>query len=124
MRNQQQNFLGLAALGNADDHILLENSSRIAVQPLGRMEEDCGRPRAGQHGSNLVCDDSGLPHAGDNDAALAGQQQIDGFLKTGVDPFFERAYGLCLDPDDFPSLGDARIQQPASFLSGLTIYFF
>ena len=66
---QAKNLVCLAAVGQRDDNVAGLNHAKVAVNRFGGMQEERGRPGAGQRRGNLPRDDARLAHAGDDDAA-------------------------------------------------------
>jgi glucose/mannose-6-phosphate isomerase len=65
-------------LKDADDH------PQVAVDPLGRVDEEGRGASGGQRGGHLARDQPGLAHAGRHHPPAAGEQQADGPLEFGV----------------------------------------
>ena len=75
-RQQLHDFGRLAALREHHDDVVRVDAAQVAVKRLGRVQEM--GPRAGrrERGGDLLADEAGLAHAGDDHAALAGEQQL------------------------------------------------
>ena len=61
-----------------DDDIVALDRAEVAVHGLGRVQEERRRPGARERRGDLARDDAGLAHPGDDDAAAAVAQQVDG----------------------------------------------
>ena len=66
----------LARARNAEHAILLGDHAEIAVAGFSGMDKISGRAGRGQGRRNLARDVAGLAHAGDDDAALGGGEQL------------------------------------------------
>ncbi len=95
------NLLGLAGVGDGDDHIPLDQHAQIAVNPFGRMEEE-GRGAGRSHSrGNLLADQPRLAHAGDHHPPLAGAgSSRPPRSKLAIDPVGQSQHRLGLDPQD------------------------
>src|SRR5262245_57234380 len=60
------------------------------MKRFGRMEKHRGRPGAVERGGNLLADDAGLAHAGQDHTSAAVQQQVDGAIESIVEPRYQR----------------------------------
>jgi hypothetical protein len=97
---QLDNFLGLAAIGNGDQHIVPPQHAKIAVNPFSRMEEKGRCPGARHRRGDLLADMPGLAHAGHDHLALAIEKQIDGLGEPLVEPVDQGIDRLGLDSQD------------------------
>ena len=71
-RRQQLHHLGgLAALREHQHDVAGVDAAQVAVKGFGRMEEVGARAGRGERGGDLLADQAGLAHAGDDHAALA-----------------------------------------------------
>ena len=68
----------------------------VAVDRFGGVQEERRAARAGERRCDLVADVAGLAHAGDDDAARAGEQQVAGAGKRVVEAMLERGDGVGL----------------------------
>ncbi len=69
---------------------------------LGRVQEERRRARAGQRGRDLLADHARLAHAGEDHAAAALAEEIDGAIEALVHAFDEREDGRGLGLEYFP----------------------
>src|SRR5579859_6971526 len=70
------------------------------MEGFGGMQEKGWRAGAGKGGGNFAADEAGLAHAGDDDAAFAGEEQIDGADKGIVEAREDVLNGLGFDAED------------------------
>ena len=85
-RQQLHDLVRLAALREHQHDIVGVDAAQVAVKGLGRMQKVGPRAGRGQRGGNLLPDQAGLAHAGDDHAALAGEQQLHGLAERCVEP--------------------------------------
>src|SRR5580704_13485011 len=97
---QRRDFLGFAAVAHRQYDVLAHQHSEVAVNRLGRMQENRGRARARKRCGDFSTDQSRLPHPGDHHAALAAQQNFHGALETRVKPVKKRGERFGLDAQD------------------------
>ena len=90
---QPQQLLGLAAVRERNHHVVVADGAEIAVRGLGGVQEPGRRAGARQRGGDLPADDAGLAHAGDDDAAAAVEEELDGALEVAVDAVDEAEDG-------------------------------
>lgn len=62
-RDQRQNLMGFAGVGNGDHDIVRGNHAQIAVAGLARMNEEGRRAGTGEGGGHFAADMAGFPHA-------------------------------------------------------------
>ena len=86
---QPEQLLGLAAVRQRHHDVVVADRAEIAVDGLGRMQEPGGRAGARERRRDLPADDARLAHAGDDDAAPAVEEQLDGALEVAVDAIDE-----------------------------------
>ena len=94
-----RHFVGPSALGEDDEHVSGGHHPEVAVQTLGRMQEERRRARACESRCQLSADRSGLPHSRDNDSARAVQDQLHCTAKALIDPVRQGLYGGCFYGD-------------------------
>ena len=82
---QPDQLLGLAAVRQREHDVVVADRAEVAVDRLGRVEEEGRRAGARQRRGDLAADDARLAHAGDDDAAAALEQQLDGALEVVVE---------------------------------------
>ncbi len=81
-----------------------EDHPEVAVDRLGRVQEERGRARRGERRGDLLADDAALADARDDDAAGRGLHGLDGAVEALVEAVRERADGRRLDLDDAAGL--------------------
>ena len=69
--------------------VVLADRAEIAVDGFGRVQEPGRRAGARERRRNLPADEAGLAHAGDDDAAVAVEEQLDGAFEVAVDAIDE-----------------------------------
>ena len=67
----------LARPGQRDDHVVVGDHAEVAVARFARMHEQRRRAGRGEGRGDLAPDMAGFAHAGDDDAALRGADQLD-----------------------------------------------
>ena len=72
------NFLGLARIRNQDHHIAAPHHAKIAMNGLGRMQEQRWCAGRCQRRRDLAADQPGFSHAADNDMTAGLDHQFDG----------------------------------------------
>ena len=87
---QPENFVGFAAVGQRHDDIVVLDDAEVAVNRFGRMQKERRRADARQRRRNLAADDARLAHAGQDDAAAAFAQELDGALESLVEAVDQR----------------------------------
>ena len=97
---QADDFFGFAAVGDGQDGVAAREHAEIAVQRFGGMQEEGWRAGAGKRGGDFSADEAGFAHAGDDDAAFAGEQEVDGFFEAGVEAREDVLDGLRFDLED------------------------
>ena len=84
-RRQELRDLGrFAALREHHDDVVRVDAAQIAVKRLGRVQKMGRRARGRKRGRDLLADQPGLAHAGNDRAALAREQQLDRLAERGV----------------------------------------
>ena len=106
---QAHQLMGLAAVGDGNGQVPLGQHAQVAMDGVGGMDEQGGRPGAGESRGDLPGDDARFPHAGEDHAPGAGDQQFDGLVETMVETGNERRDRLGLRLQDFPG----RLPGPA-----------
>ena len=89
-----------AARGNRDDHIVGSQHAQIAVRRFGGVQKLRRSAGAGEGGGDFAADETGFAHAGDDHAAFAAVEQLDGLLEAGVEALDEAGDGFGLDAQD------------------------
>ena len=74
---QPDELVRLAAVGQREHHVVGLDDAEVAVNGLGGVQEDRRRAGARQRGRDLVRDDAGLAHAGQDDAARAALKHVE-----------------------------------------------
>jgi hypothetical protein len=92
---------GVAAVAQRHQQVALDQHAEVAVRCLGGMEEERRRAGGSKRRGDLLPDDARLPNAGDDDAPLAGKDQLDGLLEALVEPLQQAFNGLQLRLQDF-----------------------
>ena len=93
-------LLGLAAVAQGEDHVVLRDHPQVAVQGLRRVQGEGGRARAGEGGGDLVSHDAALAHARDDHPALAREDHLHEPGEGGVEAVAEPQERLRLDGED------------------------
>ena len=62
-------LFGLAAVGEGEDHVVGVDAAEVAVDGFGRVQEVSAGAGRGERGDELLADQAGLAHAGDDDGA-------------------------------------------------------
>ena len=70
---QPQHFLRLAALREDQHQVVAMDAAQVAMHGLGRMEAMAAGAGRGQRGHDLLADQSGFAHPGDDHAAAAAR---------------------------------------------------
>ena len=99
---QPENLAGLAAVRQRDHGVVRLQRAEVAVNGVGRVQEERGRAGARQRRGDLAADDARLAHAGQQHAAAAGGEQIDGGGERGVQAVDQPEDGVGLDAKDLP----------------------
>lgn len=87
-KNAQQ-FFGLAARAQSENHIAVRNHAKIAMERVERIEHDRGRTGAGEGGSDLRADVPGFADAQNHDFAARLERrfdQIDRMPESFIEP--------------------------------------
>ena len=82
-------FAGLARPRQRQHHVVAGDHAEVAVAGLGRMDEEGRRAGRGERGGDLAADMAALAHAGDDDPAGGGADDLDGAGEGGGEPVFE-----------------------------------
>ena len=93
-------FLGFAAVGDGEERVAAGEHAEIAVEGFGGMKKKGWRAGAGEGGGDFAADEAGLAHAGDDDAAFAGEEEIDGVDEGGVEAREDILDGLGFDAEN------------------------
>src|SRR5260221_10189240 len=80
-----QDFLGFATVGDGEESVATREHAEIAVKCLSGVKKERWRAGAGKGGGDFAANQAGLAHAGDDDAAFAGEEEIDGADKGIVE---------------------------------------
>src|SRR6266478_2150775 len=94
---ETDDFFGFAAVGDSEHRVTAREHAQIAMQSFRRMQKKGRRAGARKRGGNFSRDQAGLAHAGDDDTAFAGEENINGFHKGGVEPREDVLDGLRFD---------------------------
>ena len=81
--------------------VFVMDAAQVAVHGFARMQVMAARAGRGQRGGDLLADQSGLAHAGDDHAAAAAMQVLDGAAELAVEPFGQSQQRLAFELDDF-----------------------
>ena len=100
LRHQGQDLPGVAAVGDGQHRVSLDDAAQVAVDGLGRMQEERGRARGGEGGRDLLSDQAALAHPGDDHAARAGEQRLHRTIEALVDARQQLEDGPRLDLQD------------------------
>ena len=84
-RQELHDFGRLAALREHHDDVVRMNAAQVAVKRLGRVQKVGPRAGRGKRGRDLLADQPGLAHAGDDRAALAREQQLHRLAERGIE---------------------------------------
>ncbi len=95
--HEAQDLLGVAAVRDGEQHVALDDAAEVAVDRLGRMQEERGRAGRREGGRDLLGDDPALAHAGGDHAPRAGEERLDRALEALVEPRDQLADGVGLD---------------------------
>ena len=104
VRDQRDDLLGLARVREREDDVAAEDHPEVAVDRLGRVQEEGGRAGRGERRGDLLADDAALADARHDDAPGGGLHGGDGAVESLVEAVRERADGLRLDLDDAAGL--------------------
>ena len=104
-RQQHQQLVGLAGVGQRQHHVGVGDHAQVAVAGFARMHVERRGAGGGQGRGDLARDMAGLAHAGADHAAVAGQQQPAGIGERAVDARGDRGQALGLDLDDAAAAG-------------------
>ena len=99
---QPHQLLGLAAVRERDDHIVVANGAEIAVRGFGRVQEPGRGARAREGRRDLPADDARLAHAGDDHPAATVEEQLHRALEGAVDAVDQPEDRGRFDPEHFP----------------------
>jgi len=80
--------------------VVADNHAEVAVERFGRVKKERGRAGAGERGGDFAADEAGFAESGDDDAALALEEQLDGAVEAGVEAVEEALDGLDFDAQD------------------------
>ncbi len=94
---QADDLLRLAGVGDGEQHVARDDHAQVAVDRLGRVHEVGGAARRGERGRDLLADDAGLAHPGDDDTAGATGDQVHRAIEVLVEPTGQRRHGLGFD---------------------------
>ena len=99
---------GFARPGQRHDDVVGRDHAEIAVACLAGMDEKRRRAGRGERRGDLARDVAGLAHAGDDDAALGGADQLDGGDEGAPQAIVDGGGQRC----DASGLGLKRAQAP------------
>jgi hypothetical protein len=102
-----QNLLRLSAIRNRNEHIAARQHPKVAMEPFGRMEKKRRRPGTRHRGGDLLPDQTGLPHARDDDFSLAGIEQVHGLRETAIETLNEGLDSTRFDVQHTPAYLEA-----------------
>ena len=94
---EMNDFFGLAAVRDGDERVAAREHAEVAVERFGGMKKERWSAGAGERCRNFSRDEAGLAHAGENDAAFAGEEEVDGFFEGGVEARENVLNGLRFD---------------------------
>src|SRR5580698_10730719 len=93
-------FFGFAAVGDGDEHVAAREHAEVAVEGFAGVKKEGWSAGAGECCRYLARDETGFSHAGENDAAFAGEEKIDGFFEGGVEAREDVLDGLGFEFED------------------------
>ena len=102
-REDGEDFLSLAGIGNREHDVHRRDHADIAVRGLAGVNEERRRAGAGEGSRDLAADMSALAHAGDDHASLTGKHQFAGLGELPVQTFGERVQRIGFELDHFAS---------------------
>ena len=82
---QTHDLFGFAAVGDGQESVAAGEHAHIPVKSFGRVQEKGGGSRAGECCGDFSSDEAGFSHAGDHDAAFAGEQKVHRFFEAGIE---------------------------------------
>jgi hypothetical protein len=82
---QLDELLGFAAGGNGQQHIVGGQHAQVTVQSFDSVQEKGRRSGAGKGGGSLAADEPRFSQTGDDHAAFAGVEKLDGFFEAIVE---------------------------------------
>ena len=89
-REELQNLIGLAAVGDGQNDIPFHDHSEIAVDCVAGMEKKRWGPGAGESSGDLATNEARFSQPGHHHLSLAAIEQIHGLNKALVEPFDQR----------------------------------
>ncbi len=89
-----QNFLGFTAVADGKQGVTASKHAQVAMERFGGVKEKGGRAGAGEGGRNLAANQARFAHTGDDDAAFAGEEKVDGAVERKVEASEEIVEGL------------------------------
>ena len=95
-RNEAQQLVGIAGVADGYDDIALHDDAEIAMVEVEGIDIEAGSAGAAEGGSYLGTDMTALAHTGDDDLALAGEDEVDGLIEIFVELGDEVEQGLSL----------------------------
>ena len=98
-RNEAQQFVGLAGVRDGQHHIAFRHYAQVAVIDVQRIDEERGRSRRSQRGSNLRADVATLAHTRYNNLALTVEYQLHSLVEVGVELRYQVQHSLRLISD-------------------------
>ena len=113
---QADDLLRFAALREDQHHVVRAHPAQVAVDRLGRVQAMAGRAGRGQRGHDLLADQAGLAHAGDDHVAPAGIDQLHRPAELAVEPVGHSARGAAFGQDHLP--GEAELLEGAQLARG------
>ncbi len=87
---EPQQFVGLPAVRERNDHVLRLQDAEISVNRLSGMKEERRRAGARKRRGDLAADDARLAHAGHDHATFALHQQTDRVFEGRAKPIDQR----------------------------------
>ena len=85
---------GRSTVRKREEQIVPHHTPEVAMERLGRVQVERGRPRGGERRGELLRDEPALAHAGHNDPAPTGQDCLDRFGQRPADPLDQATHGL------------------------------
>src|ERR1700691_5229358 len=82
---EADDFFGLAAVGDSYQRVAASQHAEIAVQRFGGMQEKGWRAGARECRRDFSGYQAGFAHTGDDHAAFAGEEKVNGFFEGGVE---------------------------------------